>query len=176
MCATLLEAAQAEQHFVGNITKIIGVDNNPDLINKCNNTAKELGFEYMEFHHADIQAFKPDEDIDIVYSLHACDSATDQTIAKGVMVKAKYIFSVSCCQHTNRKKMVRQPLKSISRYQPYKERLVDMIGDSMRALLLEHVGYGVRIFEFVAAEQTPKNIMLRAVNHSVKKQDRENYI
>ena len=154
--------------------KIIGVDNNTELISKCTQTAKELGFDHMHFHYADISEFKTEEQVDIVYSLHACNTATDQTIAKGVELGAKYIFSVSCCQHRNRKNMVKHPLKSISRFQPYKERLVDMIGDSMRALLLEHLGYGVRLFEFTAAEYTPKNIMLRAVKNTVKKQDREN--
>jgi len=70
--------------------------------------------------------------------------------------------------------MVKHPLTSISRHLPYKERLVDMIGDSMRGLLLEHVGYGVDVFEFIAAAHTPKNIMLRAVKNAVKKETRQN--
>ena len=161
------------QEILGRKLKIIGLDNNAELINKCRESAKALGFEHMQFYSSDIKAFKTDEEIDIVYSLHACDTATDQAIAKGVNLGARYIFSASCCQHTNRKKMAHHCLTSISRYQPYKERLADMIGDSMRALLLEHLGYGVSIFEFVAAEQTPKNIMLRAIKGAVKKQTRE---
>jgi len=153
--------------------KIIGVDNNPELIKQCNQSAQALGFEGMRFYAADVQAFQTDETIDMVYSLHACDTATDQTIAKGINLGVKYILSVSCCQHTNRNNMEKHPLKSITRFQPYKERLVDMIGDSMRALLLEHSGYGVRLFEFVAAELTPKNIMLRGIRDTVKKEDRE---
>jgi len=154
--------------------RILGIDNNAELIAKCQKTAKELGFVNMEFYHSDVEKFKTDEAVDMVYSLHACDTATDQAIAKGVMLNAKYIFSVSCCQHSNRKKMAKHPLQSISRHQPYKERLVDMIGDSMRALLLERLGYGVKLFEFVATEYTPKNIMLRATKNTVKKQDKEN--
>ncbi len=153
--------------------KIIGIDNNPDLIQKCQLSAKELGFADMVFHDAAVGDCKIDEKVDIVYSLHACNTATDQTIAKGIELNAKYIFSVSCCQHQNRKNMSGHPLKSISRFQPYKERLVDMIGDSMRALLLEHYGYGVNLFEFTAASYTPKNIMLRGVKDTVKKQDQE---
>jgi len=154
--------------------KIIGIDNNAELISKCKKSAQELGFEAMEFHATDVEKFKTTDQIDIVYSLHACDTATDQTIAKGVEVDAQYIFSVSCCQHTNRNKMVKHPLTSVSRYQAYKERLVDMLGDTMRALLLEDLGYGVRIYEFIAAEYTPKNIMLRAIKNSANKQDKEN--
>lgn len=152
--------------------KIIGVDSNSELIDKCNCSALTLGFDNMYFYNAGIEAFNFDDSIDIAYSLHACDFATDQTIAKGVQLGAKYIFSVSCCQHSNRENLRRHPLTSVSRYQPYKERLVDMVGDSMRALLLEQLGYGVNIFEFVAAEHTPKNVMLRAVKNTVKKQDR----
>ena len=154
--------------------KIIGVDSNPELIKKCNESAEVLGFENMRFYSAKVGAFETAENVDIVYSLHACDSATDQTIAQGISLGAKYIFSVSCCQHSNREKMSKHPLTSISRHLPYKERLVDMIGDSMRGLLLEHLGYGVNLFEFISAEQTPKNIMLRAMKNTVKKEDKQN--
>jgi SAM-dependent methyltransferase len=152
--------------------KIIGVDKNSDLVSKCNQSAVALGFENMHFYCSDIETFNSNETIDIVYSLHACDKATDLTIAEGVKFAARYIFSVSCCQHTNRKKLHRHPLTSISRHHPYKERLADMIGDSMRALLLEQLGYGVNIFEFVAAGYTPKNIMLRAIKDSAKNQEK----
>lgn len=153
--------------------KIIGIDNNAELVSKCQATAKELHFDHMHFYSEDVQKFTTTESVDIVYSLHACDTATDQTIAKGIELNAKYIFSVSCCQHTNRKKISKHPLTSVSRHKPYKERLVDMIGDSMRGLLMESLGYGVKIFEFVAAEQTPKNIMVRGVKNNVKKSDQE---
>lgn len=153
--------------------KIIGIDNNADLIRKCQKTAEELKFNHMEFFHSNIEEFKTDEAIDIVYSLHACDTATDQTIAKGILLDAQYIFSVSCCQHTNRHNISKHPLQCITRHQPYKERLVDMVGDGMRALILEHLGYGVKLFEFTATEYTPKNIMLRAIKNTVKRQDQE---
>jgi SAM-dependent methyltransferase len=153
--------------------RIIGIDNNADLICKCKKTAEELKFKNMEFYNSSIEAFNTNKAVDIVYSLHACDTATDQTIAKGVLLDAKYIFSVSCCQHTNRHNMQKHPLQCITRHQPYKERLADMAGDSMRALILEHLGYGVKLFEFTAAEYTPKNIMLRAIKNTVKRQDQE---
>lgn len=153
--------------------KIIGIDNNLELINRCRKTAEDLGFKEMEFCHAKVGEFKTEEKIDVVYSLHACDTATDQTIAKGIALNSTYIFSVSCCQHTNRHNMAGHPLHSISRHQPYRERLVDMVGDSMRALLLERLGYGVKLFEFVAAEFTPKNIMLRAIKGTAKRHEKE---
>ncbi len=100
---------------------------------------------------------------DVIYSLHACDTATDMTIAKGILEDAKYIITVSCCQHTIRNRIKKHPLTSITRHSVYKERLVDMLTDSMRTLLLERKGYKVKIFEYVISRETPKNIMLRAV-------------
>lgn len=153
--------------------KIIGIDNNPVLIDKCRAISEALGFQEMEFFDASVGEFQSDHEIDIVYSLHACNTATDQTIAQGIRLGAKYIFSVSCCQHRNRKLMSNHPLKSMTRFQAYKERLVDMVGDSMRALLLEQQGYGIHLFEFTSAEQTPKNMMLRGIRNRVKKADQE---
>jgi hypothetical protein len=153
--------------------KIIGVDNNTDLINKCTASAAKLGFTNMCFYSSNLDSFKLDEKIDIAYSLHACDTATDQTIGLGINLGAHYILSVSCCQHTNRLSIGKHSLTSVSRFRPYKERLVDMIGDSMRALLLESKGYAVDIFEFVASEQTPKNIMLRATKNAANKKAKE---
>ena len=152
--------------------KIIGIDHNYDIIEKCKGIAEKLNYKYMSFYDKPIKSLPVDRSVDIVYSLHACDTATDQTIAQGIILNAKYIFSVSCCQHTNRSKFRSKILRSVSRSQPYKERLVDMIGDTMRGLLLEYLGYAVKLFEFVAAEHTPKNIVLRAINNAVKKQDR----
>ncbi|MCB2357252.1 class I SAM-dependent methyltransferase [Clostridium estertheticum] len=153
-------------HYLTNVLKrkvhFICIDSNKELIEKCREAAKKLEFENMEFNCSEIINFVPSKEIDIVYSLHACDIATDQMIAKGIKVKAKYILSVSCCQHTVRKQLKKHPLTSISTHNHYKERLVDMISDSMRGLLLESLGYTVNIFEFVASKYTPKNVMVRA--------------
>jgi trans-aconitate methyltransferase len=154
--------------------KIIGVDSNEALIRRCIQAAQDLKYTSMEFHCAPIDAFAPSEPIDIVYSLHACNTATDQALAKAIELEAKHIFSVSCCQHRNRNNLSEDVLRSISRHCSYKERLADMIGDSMRALLLEHFGYGIKLFEFTAAKYTPKNIMLRAERGGVRKVDQQN--
>jgi len=153
--------------------KIIGIDRNPELIRQCKATAEALGFSNMHFYAGDLASVHIDEKIDITYSLHACDAATDHCIAKGINLGARYIFSVSCCQHTNRNKIRKHPLTKLTKHGPYKERLVDMINDSLRALLLEHKGYRVKIFEFINTEKTPKNIMLRATINAAKKQDTE---
>lgn len=142
--------------------RIIGVDRNPDLIAKCNESAKKLGFENMQFYAANIGNFQINEKINVLYSLHACDTATDMMIAQGVNVEADYIFSVSCCQKTNRRNMSGGPISALTRFQHYKERIVDMVGDTMRSLLLEHLGYKVQLLEFTPSETTPKNIVLVA--------------
>ncbi len=144
----------------------VGIDTNEDLIEKCAGAARELEFTNMEFHSGSIIECKIDKKPDVVYSLHACDFATDQMIARGVLDGARYILSVSCCQHTARSQISKHPLTSITRFKPYKERIVDMVSDSMRGLLLESLGYNVDIFEFVPTKSTPKNIMLRAAKGS----------
>lgn len=144
--------------------RIIGVDSNPDLILKCNNIAFELGYKNLSFYCSNIIDFKSEFKPDIVYSLHACNTATDQAIAKGIIEKAKYIMTVSCCQHAARGQIKKHPLASITRFKPYKERVADMVSDSMRALLLESLGYNVEIYEFTSSRNTAKNIMLRAVS------------
>lgn len=142
--------------------KFVCIDYNKSVIDSAIKTAKELGFDNMQFICSDIFQVKFDINPDIVYSLHACDTATDMTIAKGILEDAKYIFTVSCCQHTVKKQLKKHPLKSVTKHGIYKERLGDMIMDSMRSLMLESFGYKTRIFEYVAAKETPKNIMLRA--------------
>lgn len=151
--------------------KIIGVDRNPKLIEQNKTIAAKLGYEKMEFYAANLEAFEYHEPLDIVYSLHACDMATDYVIAKGIKARAKYIFSVSCCQHQSKKQLQGHPLHAASRFRPYKERLVDMLGDALRSLLLEQHNYGVNVFEFVGSAMTAKNIMLRATKGAAKQTD-----
>lgn len=143
--------------------KFICIDYNNHVILKSKEAMNELGFRNMEFICDDI--FKVDLDIkpDIVYSLHACDTATDMTIAKGIVLDAKFIMTVSCCQHSVRNKMRNKTINSITRHGIYKERLADMVSDSMRALILELSGYKVSVFEYVPSSETPKNIMVRAM-------------
>jgi hypothetical protein len=88
------------------------------------------------------------------------------TIAKGISEGAKCIMTVSCCQHFVRYHMKKHPLTSITRYGVYKERMADMLSDTMRCLLLEAAGYQIDLFEYVPASETPKNIMIRAVKGS----------
>lgn len=142
--------------------RFICVDYNEKVINRAKNIKESVKMENIYFYEADIKDFIPKINPDIVYSLHACDTATDMSIAKGIILKAKYVLNVSCCQKTTRHQLKKHPLKSITRHGVYRERLVDMISDSMRGLLLEACGYKMDIFDFVPSSQTPKNIMVRS--------------
>ncbi|MCL2286165.1 MAG: SAM-dependent methyltransferase [Firmicutes bacterium] len=149
------------QHDGFNNVVFVGIDHNKDLIERCRMAASAIKMNNMEFYNSNIIDFNFPYPPDIVYSLHACDTATDQMIYKGIINNTKYILSVSCCQHTMRKQMKKHPLSMVTRHKPYKERLADMISDSLRTLILEAHGYKVSVYEFVAATHTPKNIMLR---------------
>lgn len=141
--------------------EFICIDWNVDLIKRNQQTAVNLNMANMKFIHANVVDYEFLEKPDMVYSLHACDDATDQVIYKGITEHARFILSVSCCQHTNRKRLKSPPLSPVTRHKPYKERLVDMISDTLRSLLLEANGYKVSIFEFSSTTYTDKNIMLK---------------
>ncbi len=138
------------------------IDTNARLMEKCYQQANEFGFKNMNFHASDIADFQIGGNVDLVYSLHACDLATDKTLHLGLRHKATCILSVSCCQHSIKKHLRRHHYTGITKHRIFKERLVYMVGDSLRALLLEMHGYRTDILEFVSSRYTDKNIMLRA--------------
>ena len=144
--------------------KIHCLDTNARLMKKNQELAQTLGFDGMRFHACDIADYQhaDGERVDMVYSLHACDSATDKALYLGLRNQARSILSVSCCQHTLKKHLKGHPVKGITRHRVFKDKLVYMVGDSLRAMLLEMQGYKVDILEFVSSRHTDKNIMMRA--------------
>jgi SAM-dependent methyltransferase len=138
------------------------VDTNARLMEKARQRAARLGFEKMHFHACDIGDFCAPESVDAVYSLHACDSATDKTLHLGIRAQARAIFSVSCCQHTVKKQLRSHPYSGITKHSIYKDKITYMVADSLRALLVEMQGYEVGIFEFASSRYTDKNVMMRA--------------
>jgi hypothetical protein len=144
----------------------ICIDYNSHVIEQSIIAAESLGFDNMRFICDDIFNVRLSNAPDIIYSLHACDTATDMTIAKGILEQANYIMTVSCCQHYVRSHIKGHPLTSMTRYGAYKERMADMLSDTMRSLILEEAGYLIDLFEYVPASETPKNIMIRAVKGS----------
>jgi len=138
------------------------LDHNQTLMEKNRQRAQAFGFERMFFHTCDIADYTHEGRPDLVYSLHACDSATDKTLYLGLRSEARNILSVSCCQHSIIKKLKGHPYTGITRHQVFKSKLAYMVGDSLRAMLLEMQGYQVDIIEFASSRYTDKNIMLRA--------------
>lgn len=147
-------------------TELTGVDIRPDIVATCRATAERLDLAppAAEFVAADIAAFRPAAAPDLVMSLHACDTATDIAIARGVEWGARAIVSVPCCQHEIQKTLRADgPSRALLRHGILRERLADLLADALRAALLRVVGYRVRVVEFVEPEATGRNVMLRAV-------------
>lgn len=142
--------------------QILCVDIRKDLVEQCNvschkmNCAEDIRFIVGSIDTIDVPK------MDFVYSLHACDQATDMTIQKGIECRARFIITVSCCPHTIRKQIENETLKPILRHKPFKERFISMLADSMRVLYLEKNGYLCDVFEFTHEAYTEKNIMIRA--------------
>ena len=145
---------------------ITGLDLKEDVIQKCNALAKNYGYEKLHFYHGDIADFQGSNDIDMVVTLHACDTATDYALKKAIDWNAKVIFSVPCCQHEVNKQIENELLSPILKYGILKERLSAILTDGIRANLLEEAGYETQILEFIDMEHTPKNLLIRGVKHS----------
>jgi hypothetical protein len=138
------------------------IDTNASLIEKCIRISRELRYNNMEFHVSQILDFIPDQHIDILCSLHACDTATDEAIAKGINLNSEFLLIVPCCQHEVINQLKDHPLKAITGHGVYKAKLADLLTDAMRTLILESAGYKVSVIEFVSPIYTPKNIMIQA--------------
>jgi len=139
-----------------------GIDTEADLIGKCKEMQKELGYENMDFQVSRIMDFHPPTGIDIVCSLHACDTATDEAIALGITAEASLLMIVPCCQSEILNQLLNHPLKAITRHGVFKMKLADLLTDAIRVLLLEANGYKVTVLEFVSPIYTPKNLLILA--------------
>lgn len=144
-------------------TRITGLDLKADVIEKCNQLAENYGYDKLRFYQGDIRTFEEADQVDMVVSLHACDTATDYAIKKAVDWNAKVIFAVPCCQHEVNRQIHSKLLSPVLKYGLLKERLSAILTDAVRANLLEEAGYDTQILEFIDMEHTPKNILIRAV-------------
>lgn len=155
---------------------IIGLDLKVDVINYCNKVSEELGYKNLSFKIGDIKGFKEYDDIDVVITLHACDTATDDALIKAVNWNTKLLLLVPCCQHELFRQVSNEKMSPILKHGILKERMSSMITDSIRGNILEILGYSVEIFEFIDTEHTPKNIVIRAINkNSPSKQAKLEY-
>ena len=153
--------------------RIIGLDLKQDVIDHCNQLSRKYGYDTLNFYHGDIAGYEGVSQVDMVVTLHACDTATDYALAKAVRWGAKVILSVPCCQHELNRQMKNQLLEPVLHYGIIKERMAALYTDGLRAEILENQGYRTQLLEFIDMEHTPKNILIRAVYQGSKKDNQQ---
>lgn len=143
--------------------RIIGLDLKADVIRRCSRLGEAYGYTKLKFLEGDIADYTGVDRVDMVVTLHACDTATDYALAKAVGWDAKVILSVPCCQHELNRQIQNDVLEPVLGYGLIKERVAALVTDALRARYLELEGYETQILEFIDMEHTPKNILIRAV-------------
>lgn len=151
--------------------RVVGVDRRNDVVTAAKQMASQLDIaDKVEFFESELEGFTPTQDVDMVVSLHACDTATDEALAKGVEWKARYILSAPCCQHELQKVLgtgersangAAVDFGGLLRQSILRERLCDILTDSFRAMILRILGFKTQVIEFVSSEATARNIMLK---------------
>ncbi|TNJ66802.1 SAM-dependent methyltransferase [Paenibacillus hemerocallicola] len=159
-------------HYLNEIRKldlqVVGLDLKEDVIRHCNDLAARLGYDRLRFLVGDISRYDEQDEVDMVVTLHACDTATDAAIEKAVRWGAGVILSVPCCQHELFGQIRNEAMSPLLKHGILKERFASLITDAARAQLLELLGYKTQVLEFIDMEHTPKNLLIRAVKEHNK--------
>ena len=146
------------------------LDTNSKLISKCDEVKRSFGYQGMNFQVNPIANFNYDREIDILYSLHGCNTATDEAIAAGIRLNSKVIIVVPCCHFELRGQLHRHPFKGITKFGLLEERFAALLTDALRGLALESRGYDVSTFRFVTDDISPKSTLIRAIKGAAPKQ------
>lgn len=144
--------------------RMVGLDLKEDVIEFCSKLSDKLGYEGLKFSVGDIAAYIPKDSVNMVVALHACDTATDAALAQAINWKSQVILAAPCCQHELHKQIKSDSLKGILDYGILKERFAALTTDASRALILEMQGYATQVLEFIDPDDTPKNLLIRAVS------------
>jgi len=157
----------AVYHYFANVlgykVTMGGADLKSDVIEYCSGVAEKLGFDGLKFVCTDIRKYEPEAKPDLVISLHACDTATDIVLESAVRWGAEVILSTPCCHHELNHTLNCEPLSFIAEYSMLRQKFCDAATDALRLKLLESEGYACDALELIDPDETPKNIMLRAV-------------
>ena len=142
--------------------QLTGVDADAEVIARASELRDKLGYDEAQFARSRILDYEPPERPQAVFSLHACDTATDEAIAQGVKWQADLILCAPCCQHELHHQIARPEFRAALRHGILRERVADILTDSLRAAALRVMGYRTDVIEFVSSGDTPKNLMIRA--------------
>lgn len=151
--------------------RIIGLDLKEDVIAHCQGLARKYHYEKLHFVKGDIASYEGVSQVDMVVTLHACDTATDFALEKAVQWGAAVILSVPCCQHEINRQIKNETMAPVLEYGVIKERMAALMTDGLRAQVLEYCGYRTQILEFIDMEHTPKNLLIRAVYTGKRKEN-----
>jgi hypothetical protein len=148
--------------------QIIGLDLKEDVIDHCNEIALKYQYKHLTFLKGDISKFHEMDHIDMVITLHACDTATDYAIYHAIQMKSRYIFSVPCCQKEINQQLKINKFHIIAKHGILKERFSSILTDALRSSILQYCGYKTQVVEFVDFDATPKNVLIRATYDNLK--------
>ena len=158
---------------LGMTPTVTGIELRPALVDFCNKTAQSVAFSGLQFMAQDINQYDPPR-LDMLIALHACDTATDLALSKGILSKAGIIVVAPCCHKQIRKEMnTKSPMAAVLRNGILEERQAEIVTDGIRALLLESKGYQTKVFEFISTDHTAKNVMITAVQGKKKHPGKE---
>lgn len=142
--------------------EIIGLDLKEDVVDYCNDIAQKYNYGHLHFYKGDISKFEEKDQVDMIVTLHACDTATDYALYHAIQMRCKYIFSVPCCHHEINTSLSDKKMNVINKYGILKERFSAIITDAIRANILTYCGYKTQVMEFIDIENSPKNLLIRA--------------
>ena len=150
--------------------RYIGVNYSETVIDASKKMAKNLGYHNMEFVCADVRHYMPEQQVDLLISLHACDTATDMAIGLGIRMGVQAMVVVPCCHKEMLSQYSYEAFAPLLKHPIFKARLADVLTDAMRCLYMESCGYEITAMEYISPLETPKNLMIKAV-----KTGEENY-
>lgn len=159
------------RNSLGRKSEMIGVEYRQDLVDLCNGIAERAKFDDLSFVQDTIEAYSVAEELDVLIALHACDTATDDAIYKGIQHHAELIIVAPCCHKQVRRELekikAKNDLSFMTKYGVFMERHAEMLTDGIRTLILEYFGYQTKVLEFVSDAHTPKNVMIVGIRKAV---------